>query len=567
MENQKIKDYPRPVLITGHRNPDVDSIMSAYALAAFKRAQGYTNVTPICPGLMPERSAWIFKKFNLKLPQCRNDVYIRTADIMRKNCVKIPSTLSLFEAVKILKESGQPALPVVDSDDSYLGMMSPLSLLSDLLNIGENSEGKSLTGRTITTSVSMIKQVLQAEILSGEPEEKLCNFDVFVAAMSPEFFEKHLNTRSKDGNELAIIVGDRPEIHLRVLQNRVRLLIITGSCPVESSVIELAKVKNVIILRTECDSATVIRRLKFSSPAANAFLNKSVIQLAPDDMVHEIRNMILSSSDEVFPVCTGNGKLMGTISKRAFSERPPFDMILVDHNEITQGIHGLEEIPVIEVVDHHRIGMKPTAEPVKFTADIVGSTCTLVAGMYRSAGLRPTKEIAGILLSGIITDTLLYQSPTTTDLDRMTGTWLEKICSVNGAELMDDLMRIDSPLAVKTSREVIDADRKNYKEDGYTFALSQVEENKLELLHRRRDELLHDMEEIIKSENLDFAALLVTDPVRGNSELLITGSRTVIRNLPYRKRQDGIYLLPGVLSRKKQLLPQILSITASLRKE
>lgn len=565
MEGQKLKDYPRPVLISGHRNPDVDSIMAAFALAALKRAQGCTNVTPICPGLMPERASWIFRKFKISPPQCRNDVYIRASDIMHRDCMSISSSLSLFEAVKILKESGQPALPVVNSDGSYLGMMSPLSLLSDLLNIGNNSEGKSLTGRSISTSISMIKQVLQAEILSGKPDQNLSNFDVFVAAMSPEFFERHLNSRSKEDSELAIIVGDRPEIHLRVLQNKVRLLIITGECPVESSVIELAKAKNVTILRTRCDSATVIRRLKFSSPAANACLNQSVMKLAPDDMVHEVRNMILSSTDEIFPVCSNDGRLLGTIPKKAFSERPPFDMILVDHNEITQGIHGLEEIPVIEVVDHHRIGMKPTAEPVKFTADIVGSTCTLVAGMYRYAGLRPTKEIAGILLSGIITDTLLYQSPTTTEVDRTVGAWLEKICETSGSELMEALMQIDSPLAVKSSREVIDADRKNYRENGFSFALSQVEENKLELLHRRRAELLRDMGDIIKSENLDFVALLVTDPVRGNSELLIAGSSTVIRNLPYRKRQDGIYLLPGVLSRKKQLLPQILSITASFK--
>ena len=205
-------------------------------------------------------------------------------------------------------------------------------------------------------------------------------------------------------------------------------------------------------------------------------------------------------------------------------------------------------------------------EPIKFTADAVGSTCTLVAGMYRSAGLRPTKEIAGLLLCGLITDTLLYQSPTTTAQDRAIGAWLEKISGTTGSELMEGLMRIDSPLAVKTSLEVINADRKNYEENTYRFALSQVEENNLELLHRRRDELLKDMNGIIEREGLDFIALLVTDPVRGNSELLIAGAVPIIRALPYGKRSDGIFRLPGILSRKKQLLPQILAVTAAVPK-
>ena len=281
-------------------------------------------------------------------------------------------------------------------------------------------------------------------------------------------------------------------------------------------------------------------------------------------MVRETRNQALTSAGNVFPICDHDGRLLGVVPKTAFTAPPPYAMILVDHNEISQGIPGLEEIPVVEVVDHHRIGMKPTMVPIKFTADVVGSTCTLVAGMYRSAGLRPTREIAGLLLCGLVTDTLLYQSPTTTPQDRTVGAWLEKIAGCTGESLMHELMRIDSPLAVKSSLDVINADRKNYDENSYRFALSQVEENNLELLHRRRDELLRDMNAILAREGLDFIALLVTDPVRGNSELLITGSSPVIRALPFSKRKDGIFLLPGVLSRKKQLLPQILSITAAI---
>ncbi len=563
MEQSPIPHDSRPVFISGHRNPDLDSIMSAYALAALKRALGYGNVTPICPGILPERAAWAFRHFGLTPPQTRNDVYLRMTDIMNPEFPRVLSSLSLFDAVRVLKDSAVPAIPAVDEKGIYRGMLSPLFLLSDLLNIGSD-EGESLTGRTIASSISMIRNVLDAENLTpaAGTDDTLRTFDVFVAAMSPEFFDRHLDSSMKQ--EPAIIVGDRPEIHLRVLQRPIRLLIITGNCPVESSVIELAAFRKITILRTKCDSATVIRRLKFSTPVSTVSLNRGVPVFAPDDMVRETRNQALTSADNVFPVCDHDGRLLGVVPKTAFTAPPPYSMILVDHNEISQGIPGLEEIPVIEVVDHHRIGMKPTMEPIKFTADAVGSTCTLVAGMYRSAGLRPTREIAGLLLCGLVTDTLLYQSPTTTPQDRTTGAWLEKIAGCTGESLMHELMRIDSPLAVKSSPEVINADRKNYEENSYRFALSQVEENNLELLHRRREELLRDMNGILTKENLDFIALLVTDPVRGNSELLITGSAPVIRALPFGKRPDGIFRLPGVLSRKKQLLPQILSITAAV---
>ena len=257
-----------------------------------------------------------------------------------------------------------------------------------------------------------------------------------------------------------------------------------------------------------------------------------------------------------------DAKLAGVVTKRQFNAPPPFRMILVDHNETAQGIPGLEEIPVIEVVDHHRIGMMPTAQPIKFTGDIVGSTCTLVAMMYRASGESLTPECAGILLGGVVSDTLNLRSPTTAPLDHRMCEWLEKISGVKGADLMADLMKLDSPLISKSAEEVINGDRKNYEDNHFRFAVAQVEENNLELLHQRLPELERAVSEAVRQDSLDFFALLVTDPVRGNSELLMEGLPAVLKRMPYSRTPDGIFLLPGVLSRKKQLLPQLLSITS-----
>lgn len=300
-----------------------------------------------------------------------------------------------------------------------------------------------------------------------------------------------------------------------------------------------------------------------SRPTGEAPLHACAQVLAAADRVHDVKAACIRNAHNHFPVVDENGKLVGTVLKRAFAETPPFRMILVDHNETDQGIPGLEEIPVLEVVDHHRISFTSTPEPIKYTADPVGSTCTIVARMFRGAGLRPSGEIAGVLLAGIVADTLLFQSPTTTEVDRTIATWLEKISGATAQELMDGMMSVESPLTSLTPAKAVESDRKTYAEGSWKFALAQLEESNLALFRRNINALGAALADMVAREGLDFAALLVTDPVRGNSELLFHGAERVGRALPWR-RQRGVFLLPGVLSRKKQLLPAVLAALSGL---
>ncbi len=546
------------IFVSGHRNPDIDSIASAYALAELRRRQGVKQITAVCPGMLPERAAWLFKRFGVKPPDSRNDIHVRLSDMADDRVPVIEADTTLLDAVTVLKDSAMPRLPVVEKDKTFLGMLSPLTLLSKLLNIGCDSEN-SLTGRRVHSSIRLIRQVLNAETLTCFEDEAIQDFCVYVAAMSQDNFEKHL---PQTHHELAVIAGDRPEIHIRALARPIRLLIVTGNCPVEKLIVDEAEKRRVTILRTPYDSASVIRRIKFSMPVRFADFAEDSFLLSTHDLLRDVRSDVLSAPEDVYPVIGDDAKLAGVVTKRQFNAPPPFRMILVDHNETAQGIPGLEEIPVIEVVDHHRIGMMPTVQPIKFTGDIVGSTCTLVAMMYRASGESLTPECAGILLGGVVSDTLNLRSPTTAPLDHRMCEWLEKISGVKGADLMADLMKLDSPLISKSAEEVINGDRKNYEDNHFRFAVAQVEENNLELLHQRLPELERAVSEAVRQDSLDFFALLVTDPVRGNSELLMEGLPAVLKRMPYSRTPDGIFLLPGVLSRKKQLLPQLLSITS-----
>lgn len=550
-------------IISGHKNPDVDSIMSAYALAELKHMQGDKSVEAICPGLMPGKAAWLFNEFKAKPIRRRNDVYLRVRDIMNTEYASIYGSKTVLDAVAALRKFDKTTIPVIEKDGTFLGILSPVNLISELLNIDSKSDS-SLTGRSVVSSIKKIAKTLKAEFLSGAIDSDLKTYDMFVAAMSLEFFDKHV--KAAPTHEPVVIVGDRPEIHLRVLQNNIKLIIITGNCPVEAAVIEMAKAKNVTILRTKYDSATVIRRVKFSTPVRNITLRSDAVVLSPTDMVHDIKYKVMSATTAQCPVCDHDGKLVGIVAKSNLTAPPPMKMIFVDHNELSQAVPGAEELPIVEVVDHHRIGIRPTVEPIRYTCDVVGSTCTIVANMFKNAGIAPAKSTAGLLLSGIVTDTLLFQSPTTTELDKTTAKWLEKLSGVKSDKLMTRLLEIDSPLATMTAHNAINSDRKDYNENGWSFSIAQLEETNLSIVYKQKEKLLLELQRRVASEKLDFFGLIITDAVRGNSVLLYAGNKQIVNALHFKKKDNDIIMMPGVLSRKKQFLPLILSIISELPK-
>ncbi len=395
----------RKVYITGHRNPDVDSISSAACLAILRRRQGVREAEAICPGKLPDRAKYLFERFGMTPPPSVKDVHLRIEDIMRTDIPQVRPGIPLLEAVRQLHASSFQRLPVVRKDGQFVCMTSPLNLLTSLLEIGHDAE-EGLTGRLIHTSLNLIRQVLHGEWIVSRTPSRITDYLVYVAAMSVDSFEEHLPP--DESQRLLVICGDRPEIHLRALQRKVGLLIVTGEREVEPLIIKEAKLQKVPMMRTPLDSATVIRRLRFSVPVEHYAPGTSIPQLTLNrhDRFRGLENRILNSLEDVIPVLDEQGKYEGAVLKRDVTAEPPYRLVMVDHNETEQSVPGAEEIPVIEVVDHHRIGMMPTKEPIRFTGDVVGSTCTLIAQMFKASGESVPAPIAGILLGGLITDTL-----------------------------------------------------------------------------------------------------------------------------------------------------------------
>jgi manganese-dependent inorganic pyrophosphatase len=560
--NENIK----AIYVSGHRNPDIDSISAAIALAELRRRQGLPNVQALCPGGLSQRAAFLLNRFHLPAPVCRNDVYVRVADLMDSHPVTIPAGVTLWEGFEILRKSGLPRLPVVDAQGCYHGMLSPMGVLNQLLGLGDQEGSRKLASREVTASVGLIARALDAKtvVAACDPKES-ASFQVYVAAMQMETFDKHLPWQDRE--HLAVIVGDRPDIQYHVITRQIRLLIVTGSHPVSPELTELARQKQVTILESPGDSAQVIRRLAFAPAVENSGLRGQSLILSPEDRLKDIAQKVGSHFEDVIPVLNSDKTLAGILLKKDIAQEPPFRMILVDHNEVEQSLPGVESLPVIEIVDHHRLKTMPTDQPIRFTADVVGSTCTLISKMYRDAGESLSPGLAGMLLAGIVTDTLNLKSPTTTDRDVKAVAWLEKLAGCTATQLMEELSSIASPLASQSASDVLDGDRKSYTEGPFSFALAQVEESNLMLLNQRQAELEQTMQDTMAKERLDFVGLLVTDPVRETSHLLLLGPDALAQALPYDCIGNHLYDLPGVLSRKKQLLPQILAAVRTLQKQ
>jgi manganese-dependent inorganic pyrophosphatase len=336
-------------------------------------------------------------------------------------------------------------------------------------------------------------------------------------------------------------------------------MIVTGNFPVNEDLLDEARSNGTCILQTPYDSATTVRRLKFSSPA-ESMLQEEVVTFHEAEKLSDLKDVISGEREETFPVLDDDGCLAGVLSKDYLEHELPLKLILVDHNELTQAVDGASEVPIIEILDHHRLGSQQTQTPITFINEVVGSSCTLVTEQFRRFGHAPSAEMAGILMGGIITDTLMLRSPTSTPRDKLALDWLKVLCGAEPKTLANEILSVGSSIAALPARQVITADKKDYNTDKFKFAVAQVEEVGFENFFQHRGELLREVKALVRDEELDFFGLLVTNVVRETSMMLCSGEKRILDRINYTRLDDNTFDLPGVLSRKKQLLPHLLKV-------
>jgi manganese-dependent inorganic pyrophosphatase len=542
-------------VVIGHKNPDMDSICSAIAYAGLKTATGSPEVVAARCGNTNERIDFGLGKFGFEAPAFLSDVYPRVEDVMERDVVGAHCNSPVYEAMTRIGETRFRGLPVVDDDRRCLGLISGFKLSQYLFPPLD----RIASTRVVDASLADIRASIHGQLLAGEDDTEVHPYHLVVAAMHTTTFKKRLD--ELDRKSTLLIVGDRWNIQELSIEAGVRALVITNNFPAKKNVLAAAKKHGVPIISSPYDTATTVL-LARAAVTSGKMLQPKFTSLPADMPLREAKADVAMSSQFAFPVLGPDGRLEGILSKSDFLKPVPRQLILVDHNELSQAVSGADEIPIVEIIDHHRIGVAPTHQPILFLNRPVGSTCTIVAACYQQAGVPIPKAMAGLLMCGMISDTLNLTSPTTTDVDRATMRDLVGISGVNPADLASEIFSVGSPLLTMTSRQAVTADCKEYSERGYRFSVSQIEELSFSHLPEKREDLVAALEACRLANNYFFSTLLVTDVNTQNSLLLLCGPDSFTRLIDFPDEGPCAWRLDGVVSRKKQLLPYLSGLLA-----
>jgi len=539
------------IYVVGHRNPDSDSICSAIGYAQLRRMQGLTQVVAARAGNINRQTEFALEYFAVPQPELLTDVVPRVGDLVRRPAVTIAQDAPLAWAVDLFHQHDIGLLPVLDAKGTPLGLLLLKEVAKRFLVAGQN-EGL----RQVRTTVDSLIKALQAQVLHAVHPDKVENLDLYVGAMEFASFRERLT--GTDPRRLLVVTGDRREIQEYAIQLGARMLVVTGGKPVAEELLAEARDKDVTVLGTSFDTATATWLARLSTPVSE-LLEPEWASVGINEPLDELRFKLLESGLPGVVVLDGDGRVVAVGTKSTLLAPCPIRLILVDHNELSQAVPGAERVEVLEVVDHHRLGNFHTDLPIRFINQPVGSTCTIVASLYQQAGLVPDRPIAGLLLSGLLSDTVILKSPTTTDLDRQLAIWLADLAGVDAMELGEKLFAAGSELsAYATSEELILADFKEYRIGNRLFGVGQVEVINFVEFDARKENIAASLKNLVEARGIDLGALLVTDIVRETSLLLVAGARELTRRIGFPMQENNLFELKGVLSRKKQLLPHLL---------
>lgn len=546
---------PIPVntIVIGHKNPDMDAICSAIAYAGLKTATGSSGVIAARCGNTNERIDFGLGKFGFEPPVFLSDVHPRIEHVMERDVVSALCNSPVYEAMTRIGESRFRGLPVVDDERRCLGLISAFKLSQYLFPPLDRISST----RVVDASLADIQKSIHGRLLAGPVDNEVRPHDLVVAAMHTATFCKRLGDLNLKSTVL--IVGDRWNIQEISIRAGVRALVIPNYSSPKKSVLALAEEHGVPLISSPYDTATTVLLARAAVSSAK-MVQSEFASLQADRSLREARAEVAMSSQFAFPVLGPDGRLEGIVSKSDFLKPVPHQLILVDHNELSQAVNGANEVPVVEILDHHRIGVAPTHQPILFLNRPVGSTCTIVAGCYQQAGIPIPKNVAGLLMCGMISDTLNLSSPTTTEVDRQTMKDLARISGVKPADLASEIFSIGSPLLTMTSGQAVTADCKEYAEREFRFSVSQIEEISFSHFPEKRRELVAALESYKVSKNYFFSTLLITDVNTQNSILLLCGPEQFTRLIDFPEEGPGSWKLDGIVSRKKQLLPYLTAL-------
>jgi manganese-dependent inorganic pyrophosphatase len=538
------------LLVIGHRNPDTDAICSAIGYAEFKRRTGSPHAEAARCGDTNDRIDFVLETFGVPAPRFVADVSPKVRDVMAAHVVSVPPTETVAHALGVMDDKNIRVLPVLTADGVCKGLISVFKMTKFFLP----APGRLVESRRVLASIANLARTLDARIVLASKPDQEEDLILMIGAMNLESFHKRLTSYPRE--RLLVVVGDRLEIQDLAIREKVRAVIVTGGLPVSQSMIDFAAKHDVALLLSPHDSTTTAMLCR-TAITVQHMIHEHFLAFRDDEPLASIEAVAAASHFQAFPVIDDHNRTVGILSKSDFLKKVSRQLILVDHNELSQAVHGAEQVEIVEIIDHHRLGALTTTQPILFRNEPVGSTSTIVADCFLRHQVELPKPIAGLLLAGLVSDTLNLTSPTTTERDAQVLKKLEAISGVDAARFTEKLFASGSVLTSLPAEEAIVADCKEFKEQGRQFSVAQIEELGFDQFWKRRGEVLVALEGYRRKRNYFFSALLVTDVVTNGSLLLVAGAPEFIKQIDYPLAEERVFELAGVVSRKKQLLPYL----------
>lgn len=535
--------------VIGHINPDTDSVCSAIAYAAFKRQMTGKNYTAKRAGQINSETRFVLQKFGVPEPEYLSDVRTQVFDIDVVQVPGVGSNISLKRAWEIMKEGGLATLPVVCKNGQLEGLITIEDIAKSYMDVYDSC----IIAKAETPFRNLI-ETLEGEMIAGDPDEIIRSGKCLIAAANPDLMENYIE---KDD---IVILGNRYESQLCAIEMGAKCIIVCDGSLVSFTIKKLAESKGCFIIKTPYDTYTATRLVNQSMPIRYFMKQKTLVTFQRNDYVDDIRETMAKKRYRDFPIMDLNGNYYGMISRRSLLGARKKRLVLVDHNEVTQAVDGLDEAEVLEVIDHHRIGSLETMNPVYFRNQPLGCTATIIYQMYREQEMKISKEIAGLLCSAILSDTLIFRSPTCTETDKKAAYTLAEIAGIEPESYAAEMFAAGSNLSAKTPEEIFYQDFKKFVVNDVSFGVGQINSMTQKDLEDVRERMIPYMEKALTAHSIPMLFFMLTDILQGTTELLCAGNGAKQLALEaFHLPEDTVQIiLENTVSRKKQLIPALM---------
>ncbi len=540
-------DQNSKVYVIGHKNPDTDSICSAIAYAELKRRITGKFYEARRAGQINEETKYILDRFGVEPPEFLDNVSLQVKDMDINRMKGIDGNVSIKDVWEMMKARNMKTMPIV-SGDSLEGLITIGDIATSYMDVHDS---KILA--KAQTPYENIKKALDGSMVSSASSAQYTDGKVAIAASGTDIMEDFIEKGD------LVILGNRYEAQLCAIELEAACMVICQGTKVPDLIKRLAEEKGIAIISTPHDAFTAARLINQSIPVRYFMSRENLTTFDADELVDDIRETMAKKRYRDFPVLDEKGRFIGFISRRRLLGARKKKVILVDHNERSQSIDGISDAEILEIIDHHRIGSVETVEPVFFRNQPVGSTSTIVAQMYKENDVEISKTMAALMCSAIISDTLLFRSPTCTPADRRTCEELAGIAGINMEELARSMFNAGSDLSGKTAEEICAMDFKQFVCGGMTFGVGQISSMDREELDEIKGKLEPAMNELMKEKELNMLFFMLTDVMEESSDILWAGpgARELIAEA-FGAGDGENFRLDGVVSRKKQMVPAIM---------